>query len=248
MYIQYSPRRFYPNLADSCRARDLRIPPVFPLFAFQSKLLHAHTWKYAVRDERRKRIRVFARHWWIRLDSTRTYWACVLCILYRRARIGCVFLRGVSIRNVARGEARCERGRGVSCTLLYYFSGIIYFRLSYLHRPRNRIPGDESGETRVTMSSAMRVNNVLPHFSIFSILSSTFARLIVLAIFHFCMSRLREKILNDKREKIFLRYILSINLKHSPHPVWFKHLFDWNTEFYLWQKRFWIISKISYDW
>lgn len=143
----------------------------------------------------------------------------VLCILYRRARIGCVFLRGVSIRNVARGEARCERGRGVSCTLLYYFSGIIYFRLSYLHRPRNRIPGDESGETRVTMSSAMRVNNVLPHFSIFSILPSTFARLIVLAIFHFCMSRSREKILNDKREKIFLRYILSINLKHSPHPV-----------------------------
>lgn len=119
-----------------------------------------------------------------------------------------MFLRGVSIRNVARGEARCERGRGVSCTLLYYFSGIIYFRLSYLHRPRNRIPGDESGETRVTMSSAMRVNNVLPHFSIFSILSSTFARLIVLAIFHFCIEVEGEDFERQKRKNFSSIYII----------------------------------------
>lgn len=144
-------------------------------------------------DERREKDRVFARHS-ARFDDENVIERVFLPVS-RRARIGCVFLRRVSLYSKCRARRSAVRMGGergpVSCTLLYYFSGIIYFRL-YLHGPRNRIPGDESGETRVTMSSAMRVNNAtflslsLSSRFFFSILSSTFAQLIVLEIFYFC--------------------------------------------------------------
>lgn len=124
------------------------------LFAFQSKLLHAHTWKHAARDEGRKRIRIFARHSWIRLDST--YRACVPCISYcRRARIGCVFLRGVSIRNVARGEAQCEWGLGegiVHSTLLLLWhnllSPLLLARATKSNPRRDGERGNESDDVK----------------------------------------------------------------------------------------------------
>lgn len=195
-----------------------------------------------------KKIVYSPRHSWIRLDSTTRTLSSVCSFLYRgvRASVACFYDEYLSIRNVARGGAQCEWGEergGVSCTLLYYFSGIIYFRL-YLHGPRNRIPGDESGETRVTMSSAMRVNNAtflsLSLSRFFSILSSTFAQLIVLAIFYFCTFNVEiRKFWIIKKEKFFSSP-LSINLKHFPYFSyrWFDYRLIWTWNFIYGRKDF----------
>lgn len=129
------------------------------LFAFQSKLLHAHTWKHAAKEGKGFVYSPGIREFGSIRRIERVF--RVSRIVGVRVSVACFYEEyPFEMSREEKRSANGGRGR-VSCTLLYYFSGIIYFRLFYLHGPRNRIPGETvSGETRVMMSSAMRVNNV----------------------------------------------------------------------------------------
>lgn len=162
MHIQYSPRRFYPNLPDSCRARDLSTLRVFLFYLHSNRNFSTRTRGNTLRETKEGKGFVYSpgiREFGSIRRIERVF--RVSRIVGVRVSVACFYEEyPFEMSREEKRSANGGRGR-VSCTLLYYFSGIIYFRLFYLHGPRNRIPGETvSGETRVMMSSAMRVNNV----------------------------------------------------------------------------------------
>lgn len=150
MHIQYSPRRFYPNLPDSCRTRDLRTPVYFYYLHSNrnfSTRTRGNTVLWGTNEGKgfaySSDVREFGS---IRRERIERVFR-VSCI--GRARIGRVFLRRVSIRNVARGEARMGEGSIVHSTLLLLWHNLLSpLLLARATKSNPRRRGNESDDVK----------------------------------------------------------------------------------------------------
>ena len=152
MHIQYSPRRFYPNLPDSCRARDLSTLRVFLFYLHSNRNFSTRTRGNTLRETKEGKGFVYS-------PGIREFGSIRrIERVFRVSRIvgvGCVFLRGVSIRNVARGEAQCEWGLGegiVHSTLLLLWhnllSPLLLARATKSNPRRDGERGNESDDVK----------------------------------------------------------------------------------------------------